>query len=117
LIFSTVAIALASGGDLFFLGELYAFGALTAYMITNLSLIKLRFSEPKLARPFKMPLNVRWKETEIPVLAVLGVIGCAAMLFLVAWLHEEGRNFALLWFAIGIIHFVAYCGYRKKPLI
>ena len=117
LIFSGVAIVLAAYGDLFFLGELYAFGALTAYLIANLSLIKLRFLEPNLARPFKSPINVRLGGVDIPLLAVLGVIGCAGMLFLVAWLHEAGRNFALLWFAIGIAHFFFYCRYRKKPLI
>jgi len=54
---------------------------------------------------------------DIPLLAVLGVIGCAGMLFLVAWLHEAGRNFALLWFAVGIAHFIYYCHHRKKPLV
>ena len=117
ILFSALAIVLAAFGDLFFLGELYAFGALTAYLIANLSLIKLRFSEPDLVRPFKMPLNVRWKGTEVPLLAILGAAGCAAVLFLVAWLHAEGRTFALVWFAIGIIHFLLYCRHRKLPLL
>jgi len=114
LIFSTLAIILAAGGDLFFLGELYAFGALTAYLIANLSLIKLRFSEPNLVRPFHSPFSIKWKGINVPLLAVAGVVGCAAMLFLVAWLHEAGRNFAILWFVVGIGHFIVYQDYRKK---
>ena len=106
IIFSVAAIALASLGDMFFLGELYAFGALTAYLIANLSLIKLRFIEPDLPRPFKIPLNVCIHGKEIPVLAVLGIIGCSVMLFLVALLHEQGRNFAFLWFVGGIAYYV-----------
>ena len=117
LIFSTVAIFLAAYGDLFFLGELYAFGALTAYLIANLSLIKLRFAEPNLLRPFRSPLNIKLKNGSLPLLAIAGAIGCLGMLFLVAWLHEAGRNFAFLWFAIGIMHFVAYCRYRELPLL
>ncbi len=120
IVFSLIAMALASFGDMFFLGELYAFGALTAYMISNLSLIKLRFSEPLLARPFRMPLNVRFGKADVPVLAVLGVIGCAGMLILVALLHGTGRNFAFFWFAGGIAYFLLYPHYRRlvdrKPL-
>ena len=117
IIFSFVAMLLAAFGDLFFLGELYAFGALTAYLVSSLSLLKLRFSEPNLPRPYEVPLNIRWNGVKIPVLVVLGVLGCAGMLLLVALLHEAGRNFAFLWFAVGIAHYVAYCHYRKLPLL
>ncbi|HSB47555.1 MAG TPA: APC family permease [Candidatus Bilamarchaeum sp.] len=113
IVFSIIAIYLASFGDMFFLGELYAFGALTAYMISNLSLIRLRFTEPTLARPFKMPLNLRLGRAEVPVLGVLGVIGCGVMLALVALLHETGRTFALIWFAGGICYFLIYPHYRR----
>ncbi|MCX6770893.1 MAG: APC family permease [Candidatus Micrarchaeota archaeon] len=114
LLFSTVAIILASYGDLFFLGELYAFGALTAYLIASLSLIKLRFSEPNIKRPFCLPLNIQWKGVKVPLLAFAAVFGCVAMLFLVIWLHEAGRNFAILWFLVGGVHFVLYRRYRNK---
>jgi len=114
IIFSAIAIILASFGDIFFLGELYAFGALTAYLIANLSLIKLRFEEPLLPRPFKMPLNLRIDGKEIPLPAILGIIGCALMLILVACLHEQGRNFALLWFIGGIAYF-AMCRNKAIP--
>ncbi len=113
IVFSMVAILLASFGDIFLLGELYAFGALTAYLVSNLSLIKLRFSEPGLPRPYKMPLNIPLRGGELPVLAVLGVIGCAVMLGLVALLHDIGRSFAILWFGGGIAYFLIYPHYRR----
>ena len=111
---STVAIILASYGDLFFLGELYAFGALTAYLIASLSLIKLRFTEPNVHRPYQVPFNIKWNGVKVPLLAIAAVIGCAAMLFLVIWLHEAGRNFAILWFLVGGVHFFFYRNYREK---
>jgi APA family basic amino acid/polyamine antiporter len=117
LIFSGIALILAYFGDMFFLGELYAFGALTAYLVSNLSLIKLRFSEPNLARPFRVPLNIKWKGVQIPLLSIAGVIGCFAMLCLVAWLHGEGRNFALVWFAVGIGYFYFYTRIYKRKTV
>jgi len=113
IIFSIIAMALAYTGDIIFLGELYAFGALTAYTVTNFSLIKLRFTEPHLVRPFKVPLNIKIGVTQVPLITVFGAIACLAIFYLVATLHVEGRNFAAVWFVFGIIYFFAYRKYRK----
>ncbi|NYZ74872.1 amino acid permease [Candidatus Micrarchaeota archaeon] len=113
ILFSAIAMALASFGDMVFLGELYAFGALTAYSITNLSLLALRFKEPAIVRPFKVPLNVKINNTEIPLVSVVGVISCFIVFALVALLHEQGRNFAFVWFAAGAVYFLLYKKYRK----
>ncbi len=114
LLFSAVAIILASYGDMFFLGELYAFGALTAYLIANLALIKIRFSEPGLSRPFRAPFDIQIAGAKIPLTAVAGALGCLGMLFLVALLHGAGRDVALVWFAIGIGYYLYYRNYREK---
>jgi APA family basic amino acid/polyamine antiporter len=113
IIFPLIAIILAFVGDMVFLGELYAFGALTAYSITNLSLIALRFKEPELVRPFKIPLNIRVGKADVPILSIIGVIGCFSVFILVALLHEEGRNFAFVWFLSGICYFLLYPHYRR----
>ncbi len=114
IIFSVIAIALALYGDIFFLGELYAFGALTAYLIGNLAVIKLRITEPKTKRPFKIPLNINMGKWELPIPAVLGTIGCVIMLILVGLLHDQGRNFAAVWFGFGIGYYFFYQEYRKR---
>jgi APA family basic amino acid/polyamine antiporter len=114
VIFSLVAILLSALGDMVFLGELYAFGALTAYTVTNFSLIQLRIKEPQLHRPFKVPLNFRWRGAEISVLSIIGVASCIAVFALVALLHTEGRNFAFVWFAAGAAYFFFYRKYREK---
>lgn len=116
IIFSLIAMALAYLGNMILLGELYAFGALTAYTVTNFSLVKLRITEPNLYRPFKMPLNVRIGDKEISLISIIGIISCLAVFVLVAWLHSDGRNFALAWFIFGGIYFFAYRRYRKTAL-
>ena len=114
VIFSIIAMILASFGDMVFLGELYAFGALTAYSITNLSLLALRVKHPEMERPFKIPLNLRFGWIEIPIISIIGVISCFAVFILVALLHVQGRNFALAWFALGTAYFFLYKRYREK---
>ena len=115
IFFSLVAMCLAYFGDMVLLGELYAFGALTAYTITNLSQIALRFKEPALVRPFKVPLNIRVGKGDVSLLAVVGVVSCLAVFSLVVLLHGEGRNFALVWFAAGIIYFAVAKNGRQAP--
>lgn len=106
IIFSSIAVGLAYFCNMVLLGELYAFGALTAYLITNLSLIKLRIIEPELERPYKVPLNIRFKGRQIPLVSVAGAIGCCLVFGLVILLHGEGRTFAIIWFSAGIAYFL-----------
>lgn len=114
IIFSLIAMGLAYTGDMIFLGELYAFGALTAYTVTNLSLLKLRKSEPDLPRPFSVPLAVKVDGAKIPLITIVGTVGCLAMFALVALLHVEGRNFAAIWFIFGICYYFGYRYYRER---
>jgi len=111
--FSSIALALAFFGDMRLLGELYAFGALLAYSIANLSLIALRFKEPELHRPFKLPLNIRLWGREVSAISVLGSLACIAVFALVILLHEEGRVFAGLWFVAGMVAHFAYARYKE----
>jgi APA family basic amino acid/polyamine antiporter len=113
VIFSLIAMGLAYTGDMIFLGELYAFGALTAYTVTNLSLMKLRASEPDMPRPYSIPFSVKLKGAKIPLITIAGTIGCLALFALVAMLHVDGRNFAAIWFIFGIIYFFGYRHYRN----
>jgi len=113
IIFSAIAMLLAFFGNMIFLGELYAFGALTAYTVTNFSLIALRIKEPNLERPYKMPLNFKFRGADISIISIVGAISCVSVFVLVALLHTEGRNFAFWWFAIGIIYFFVYGKYKK----
>ncbi len=114
VVFSIIAMLLAFVGNMVFLGELYAFGALTAYTVTNLSAVALRIKEPGLPRPYRMPLNVRIMGRQISLISFIGIGSCLVVFALVASLHVEGRNFAALWFVFGIIYFIMYRDYRTK---
>ncbi|MGI0078412.1 MAG: APC family permease [Nitrososphaerales archaeon] len=94
--------------------QLYNFGALIAYMYVNLSLIVLRVKDPtprawKLRGAFHISRNGR--KYEIPFVPIIGFISCLAVWLIVVGFHSLGRDLGVLWFAIGIVFFIAY---RKR---
>jgi len=56
--------------------ELTDVSIFVAYLMVNLSVIKLRFSRPGLKRGFRIPLSIG----RLPVLPTLGALSCLAML-------------------------------------
>ncbi len=55
-----------SRGNVQMLGEAYAFGVVWSFAMKALSVLVLRYKMPE-AREWKVPLNLRWGKTEIPV--------------------------------------------------
>jgi basic amino acid/polyamine antiporter, APA family len=107
---AVIALGLAIPGDVRFLAGLYAFGATLAIAIAHLSVIRLRFTEPDLERPFRIPLEVTVRGRLVPIPAVLG-----AVLMTLAWVsviafREKARWVGGGWMLFGLI---AYFVYRR----
>jgi hypothetical protein len=65
---------IVSRGDVYMLGEAYAFGVVWSFAMKALSVLVLRYKQPG-AREWKVPLNFHWRGTEIPVgLALITVV-------------------------------------------
>ncbi len=111
LLFSLIAAGLTATGRITLLADLYAFGAVLAYTAAHASIIALRVKEPNLARPFKIPLNIRVKNREIPVTAVIGGLATFITWFIVVYTHEVGRIVGFAWLAVGLLMFYLY---RRK---
>jgi len=67
---------LLSRGDVFVLGEAYAFGVIWSFAFNAISVLILRFKRPDAPRPWRVPINPRIAGREIPV----GLIGIALVL-------------------------------------
>jgi amino acid transporter len=74
-----VITILASRGDIFLLGEAYAFGVIWSFTFNALATLVLRFKKPE-GREYRMPPNLRLGRFELP----LGLIAVAMVLLMTA---------------------------------
>jgi APA family basic amino acid/polyamine antiporter len=97
------------------LGNMYAFGASTGYLLVFIALIRLRFIDPFSPRPYKVPLNLRLRlrgqSYEFPIMAVIGAAGIGAILFMVILTHAIGRIAGPAWI---VACFAYYAWYRSR---
>jgi amino acid transporter len=75
-----IGTIIVSGGDLFILGEAYAFGVIWSFSFNAMATLMLRFKRPE-GREWRVPLNLRIGRTEIPfgVISVTLVLISAAL--------------------------------------
>ncbi|MGB9723062.1 MAG: APC family permease [Chloroflexia bacterium] len=103
------------------LANLYAFGATFGYILVYLSLIWLRFTDPYSPRPYKVPLNVKWKRKdgtviEFPILGTLGLLGVTSIFVAVLITHQIARIAGPLWLLIGTIYYVIFRHRNGLPI-
>jgi APA family basic amino acid/polyamine antiporter len=114
---ATLATLLLLTADLEFLIGISAFGATLAFTLVCVSVCRLRWREPDRDRPYKMPLNVRVRGTELPVPAALGAVLSGAAFIAVLAYHDGGRWFGLGWMTFGVLLYVYYRTSEGKPLL
>jgi APA family basic amino acid/polyamine antiporter len=89
-----------------FLAGLFSFGVLLAFTAAQLAVIKLRFSEPELERPFRVPLNVRIRGADVPLPALVGAPLAFAIWIVSMATHEATRIAGPAWLVLGAAVFV-----------
>ncbi len=92
-----ISIAILLGTSLLtdeiaFLASLFSFGVLAAFTAAQLAVIKLRFSEPELDRPFRAPFPVRLRGVEVPLPAIVGTVG-TLVVFVIALITHAGARY------------------------
>jgi nucleotide-binding universal stress UspA family protein len=92
--------------DVVFLASLFSFGVLTAFTAAQLAVIKLRIAEPELERPYRAPFNVTIRGSSIPLPAIVGSIGTAAIWVIAMATHPAARYAGPIWLAAGAVVYV-----------
>jgi len=118
ILFACIAISLQSPG--FFvpnmysnLGGLYAFGSMMSFAIAHASILALRIKQPDAERPFRLGLNIPIMGRDLPLTAILGLIGTAAIWIVVVVMQPYSRWVGSAWIIIGLALYW-YTSKRRK---
>jgi basic amino acid/polyamine antiporter, APA family len=90
------------------LGALYVFGSLLCFALAHASILRLRVKEPKLPRPFKLGMNIKIKNRELPITAILGVITTFGIWIVIIIQQPFSRLAGIIWMLGGIIIYWLY---------
>jgi hypothetical protein len=91
---------IASGGNVYLLAGLYAFGVVWSFAFNGLAVLRLRYTEPQ-NREWKVPGNLHFRGKEVP----LGVLIITAVLFITAIVNLLTKEDATI---AGVIFTVAF---------
>jgi amino acid transporter len=108
-----LATIVFSRGDIYVLGEAYAFGVAWSFAMNALAVLLLRFKEPATQR-WKVPINLRVKGTEIP----LGVALITIVLFSLCGINLLTKKVATLsGLSFTLVFFMAFSIFERlyKP--
>jgi APA family basic amino acid/polyamine antiporter len=94
-------IAKASAEPVRFLASLYSFGVLIAFTAAQIAVVRLRFTEPELERPFRVPGNVRIRGTDVPIAALVGAPLTIAIWIAAMATHSGARIAGPIWLVLG----------------
>ena len=81
LVTMVVSILFIFAGDIAFVANVDNFTLFVTFFIINAALIFLRYKEPGMNRPFRVPLNAG----KFPILPFLGMLTCVFMLLQLEW--------------------------------
>lgn len=84
-------------------GDLTSIGTLFAFILVCVGVVIMRKSDPNAVRPFKTPL--------VPLVPILGVIVCLAMIASLDWVTQVS---ALCWMLIGLVIYFSYSKNNSK---
>jgi APA family basic amino acid/polyamine antiporter len=103
-----ISIALVLGSSILtdeiaFLASLFSFGVLAAFTAAQLAVIRLRFTEPELERPYRTPLGVRVRGVEVPLPAIVGSIATLAIFVMALATHAGARYGGPAWLLAGLV--------------
>jgi len=89
--------------DVAFLASLFSFGVLAAFTAAQLAVIRLRYSEPELPRPYRAPANVRVRGVEVPLPAIVGSVATFAIWVAAMATHAGARYGGPAWLLAGLV--------------
>src|SRR5438270_3806749 len=105
------------GAQIDLMAAVYSLAATFAFCSAHLSVMRLRFIEPALHRPYRMPRNIKSGGESIPVLSLIGALFIGTVFTQLLFENISNTTFIFMgWLALGVLTYVAYMRYRHEPL-
>jgi basic amino acid/polyamine antiporter, APA family len=101
-----VILAAAVGHEVRFLASLYSFGVLITFAIAQAAVVRLRFTDPDLERPYLVPVNLRIRGRPVPLAALVGIPLTAALWVAALATHQAARIGGPAWLLLGAVLYV-----------
>ena len=99
------------------LAAVYSLAATFAFCSAHLSVMRLRFVEPDLYRPYRMPGNIKFGRESIPVLSLVGALAIGTVFTQLAFQNISNSTWIYLgWLVLGVVSYVLYRRHRHEPL-
>jgi len=99
------------------MSAVYSLAATFAFCSAHLSVMRLRFIEPGLLRPYRMPWNIKFGRDSIPVLSLVGALAIGVVFTQLMFQNILNSTYIYFgWLALGAVVFVVYRRHRKEPL-
>src|SRR5437867_4122657 len=99
------------------MSAVYSLAATFAFCSAHLSVMRLRFIEPALHRPYRMPWNIKFGRDSIPVLSLVGALFIGTVFTQLMFQNISNTTFIFLgWLALGVVTYVGYQRYKHEPL-
>jgi APA family basic amino acid/polyamine antiporter len=108
---------LAGTREIDLMSAVYSLAATFAFCSAHLSVMRLRFVEPDLYRPYVMPGNIKFGRGSIPVLSLVGALAIGTVFSQLVFQNISNSTWIFLgWLGFGVITFVLYRRHRHEPL-
>ncbi len=119
IFFSVIAVVLMiPNGSTQFLGNLYAFGAMLSFTLAHAAVIQMRRTMSSDDMPWRGPMSYKVGNYDLPLFAVLGLIGCLASWLVTIVLHfvDGVAPVGMIWLIIGLVVYTLYRRSQHLPL-
>ncbi len=112
-----VVVEETAGNPVIFLASLFSFGVLLAFAAAQVAVLRLRVKAPDLARPYRVPLDVRVGGQLLPLPTLLGLAGTLAVFVIAMVTHPGARYAGPVWLACGLVVFYLVRRARGESLL
>jgi APA family basic amino acid/polyamine antiporter len=123
IVFGIVAAVLVlpgifvNGTEIDLMSAVYSLAATFAFCSAHLSVMRLRFIEPALHRPYRMPWNIKFGRDSIPVLSLVGALFIGTVFTQLVFQNISNSTFIFMgWLVLGALTYMLYRRYRHEPL-